>query len=70
MVVGTITTTYHHYNCEFESCSWRVVLYTTLCYKICQWLAASWWFYPGTLVSPPIKLIATIKQKYCWFKWH
>jgi len=26
---------YHNYNCEFES---RGVLYTTLCYKVCQWV--------------------------------
>ena len=27
------------------------VLATTLCDKVCQWLAASRWFYPGTPVS-------------------
>ena len=25
---------------EFNSRSWRGALYTTLCYKVCQWLAA------------------------------
>ena len=29
----------------------RVVLDTTLCDKVCQLLAASWWFSPGTPVS-------------------
>ena len=29
----------------------RVVLDTTLCDKVCQWLAAGWWFSLGTLVS-------------------
>jgi hypothetical protein len=29
----------------------RGVLDITLCNKVCQWLAASWWFYPGTPVS-------------------
>ena len=29
----------------------RGVLDTTLCDKVCQWLAAGWWFSPGTLVS-------------------
>jgi len=24
---------------------------TTLCDKVCQWLAACWWFYPGATVS-------------------
>jgi hypothetical protein len=27
------------------------VLDTTLCDKVCQWLEASRWFYPGTPVS-------------------
>ena len=32
--------------------SWRGVLDTTLCDKVCQWLAAGWWgFFSGTLVS-------------------
>ena len=42
---------YHHWSCEFESRSWRGVFNTTLCDKVCQWLAAGWWFSPGTLVS-------------------
>ena len=29
----------------------RGVLDTTLCDKVCQWLAAGWWFSPGTPVS-------------------
>jgi hypothetical protein len=40
MVIGIITTdaisAYHHYSCEFESRSWRGVLDTTLCNKVCQ----------------------------------
>jgi hypothetical protein len=28
-----------------------VVVDTTLCDKVCQWLAAGRWFSPGTLVS-------------------
>jgi hypothetical protein len=35
---------------------------TTLCDKVCQWLATCRWF------PPPIKLTATIYLKYCW-KW-
>ena len=42
-VVGFTTTcainAYHHSSCEFESCSWRGVLYTTLCDKVCQWFS-------------------------------
>jgi hypothetical protein len=38
--------------CEFESRSWRVALYTTLCEIICQWLAIiGRWFSPVTPVS-------------------
>jgi len=40
MIVGFTTIcafiAYHHYNCEFESRSWKGVLVTTLCYKVCQ----------------------------------
>jgi hypothetical protein len=42
---------YHHYGCEYESLSWRGVLDTTLCDKVCQWLATDGWFYAGTPVS-------------------
>jgi len=54
-VVGFTTTCaisdYHHKSCKFESSSWRGVLNTTLCDKICQWLAAGRWFSPGTRIS-------------------
>jgi hypothetical protein len=33
---------------------------TTLCDKVCQWLAAGRCFIPGTWLPAPIKLIATI----------
>jgi hypothetical protein len=53
MVDGFTTTcaisVYHH--CEFEPRSWRGVLDTTLCDKVCQWLATGRWFSPGTPVS-------------------
>ena len=32
--------------CEFGSHSWQGVLKTTLCDKVCQWLAAGLWFSP------------------------
>ena len=42
-VVGFTTTcaisAYHHLSCEFNPYSWRGVLGTTLCDKVCQWLA-------------------------------
>jgi hypothetical protein len=44
-------TPHPHKSCQFESCSWRSVLDTTLCDKVCQWLVAGQWFSPGTLVS-------------------
>ena len=54
MVVGCTTTyaiiAYQHQSCEFEFCSWRGVLDTTLCDKVCQWLGTGQWFSPGTLV--------------------
>jgi len=55
MVIGFTTThdisAYHHYGCEFESRIWRGVLNTTLYHKVCQLLATSRWFSPGTPVS-------------------
>jgi hypothetical protein len=46
------------------------VLNTTLCDKICQWLAASRWFSPGTLVSSTNKTdhhnITEILFKVAW----
>jgi hypothetical protein len=55
MVVGFTTTcaisAYHHWSCEFEPRLWRVVLNTTLCDKVCQWLGTGPWFSLGTSVS-------------------
>ena len=39
---------YHYSSCEFEPRSWRVVLDTKLCDKVCQLLATGRWFSPGT----------------------
>ena len=50
MVIGFTTTyaisAYHHLICEFESPSLRDVLDTSLCDKVCQWLATALWFSP------------------------
>jgi hypothetical protein len=43
--------TYHHWWCEFESRSGRGPRYTTLCDKVCQWLATGRWFSPGPPIS-------------------
>ena len=55
MLIEFITTYaisgYHHWRCVFGSRSWRDVLDTTLCDKVCEWLAAGWWFSPGTPFS-------------------
>ena len=55
MIVGFTTASaisaYHHLSCEFEPCSWWGVPDTTLCDKVCKWLATGQWFSPGTLVS-------------------
>ena len=54
MVVGFTTTcaisVYHHLSCEFEPSSCQDVLDTTLCDKVCQWLAKGAWISPGTPV--------------------
>jgi hypothetical protein len=56
MVVKFTTTyaisTYHHKSCEFESHWWQGVLDTTLCDKVCQWLATGLCF---SSVSPTNK---------------
>jgi hypothetical protein len=55
MVVGFTTTcaisAYRHFSCEFEYWTWQGVLDTTLCDKVCQWLATGQWFSSGTPVS-------------------
>jgi len=55
MVVGLTATyaisAYHHQSCEFKPHSWWGVLETTICDKVCQWLAICQWFSPGTPVS-------------------
>jgi hypothetical protein len=54
-MVAWFTTTcamsaYHHKCRENEPNSWLGVLHTTLCDKVCQWLATGWWFSPDTSV--------------------
>ena len=60
MVVGFLTTyaisVYHQLRCEFKSCSWRGVLDTTLCDKVCQVND----FLELLRSPPPIKLTATL----------
>ena len=55
MIFGFTTTyaisAYHNYSCVIESRSWRGVLDTTLCDKVCQWLMTGLLFSPGTPVS-------------------
>jgi hypothetical protein len=59
MVVEFITTyaisVYHHYYCEFEPRSWRVVLNTTLCDKFVSDLRQVGGFSPSTPVSSTSK---------------
>ena len=40
-----------HLITEFRTLKKNVVLDTTLCDKVCQWLAAGLWFCPGTTVT-------------------
>ena len=83
MVVGftnayTISAYHHYLSCAFEPRSWRGVLDTTLCYKVCQWLSAGRCFSPGTPIFSTNKTdrhvmteillkvaLSTIKQKKC-----
>jgi hypothetical protein len=55
VVVMIICWIYHylckHWRCRFEPRSWRGVLDTTLCDKVCQWLSAGRWFSLDTPVS-------------------
>ena len=37
--------------CELKARSWRGVLDTTLCDKVCQWLGTGRWVCPGTPIS-------------------
>jgi hypothetical protein len=66
MVVGftntCIISTYHHKSCEFESCSWRDILDTTLpdVIKFVSDLRQVSGFLQVLRFSPPIKLTATI----------
>jgi hypothetical protein len=48
---GSSISAYHHESYDFESGSWRGVVNTVLCDKVCQWLATGQWFSPGTAVS-------------------
>jgi hypothetical protein len=45
----------HSESCEFEPCSWQGVLDTTLCDKVCLWLATGRWFSRDTPVSSTSK---------------
>ena len=53
MIVGFTNTcaisAFHHLRCELETRSWRDVIDTTLCDKVCQWLATGQWF---SLITP------------------
>ena len=55
VVVGFTTTcaisSSPYWSCEFKSRSWRSVLDTTVCDKVCQWLTTGRWFSLNTLLS-------------------
>ena len=61
ITVGFTTTctssAFPHYCCEFEPRWWQSVVDTTLCEKVCQWLAADLWFFPGTPVSSTLAMV-------------
>jgi hypothetical protein len=55
MIVAFTTTctinAYHHWSCVLQSRARPGIIDTTLCYKVCQRLAAGLWFSPGTQFS-------------------
>ena len=65
-VVGFTTTcvisTYQHWSYEFKPRSWRGVLDTTLCDKVCHWLTTGWCFSLCTVVSST--------NKTDWYNWN
>ena len=50
------------YLCEFEFCPWRGALDTTLCDKVCQWLAAD--------LSPVTPVFSTNKSDPPPYNWN
>ena len=46
----------HRYHSNAYVCPWRGELDTTLCDKVCQWLATYLWFSPGTPLSSTNKI--------------
>ena len=50
-----VISAYHRWSWEFESRLWRDVPDTTLCDKVCQWLATGRWFSRDTPVSSTSK---------------
>ena len=72
MLVGFTTTyaisAYYQWWCEFEARWRRGVFNTTLCDKVCQWLATGRWFSPGPLVSSTTKTDCHDITECCW-KW-
>jgi hypothetical protein len=52
---------YYHLSFVFKACSWRGVLDTTVCDKVCQWLAARRWFSPGIFIHQKI-----LPPRYNW----
>ena len=49
-----VISAYQHYSCEFKLRSWKSVLDTTLCDKVCQWLVTGLWFSPASSTNKTI----------------
>ena len=49
------------YNYMCNQCLSSLKLWVQTLLKVCQWSATGRWFSPGTRLSPPIKLTATMK---------
>ncbi len=64
----TLNYMWHYYlsvsSNQHKITTWRGVVDTTLCDKVCQWLAIGLWFSPGTLVSSTNK--TDRRPRYNW----
>ena len=53
---------YHHRICEFDPRSWRGILDTTICDKVCQWLTTGRWCLRVLWLHPSINW----PSRYSW----
>jgi hypothetical protein len=54
----------------FEARSWRGVFDTTLCDKVCLWIAEGWWFSPGHVLAKGKQFLFLIRNAPCYLYNH